>query len=212
MTVTITTTEDAIYDWVVSASGLAEDGDGPHVVWSHQYGPRLVTPFISLMISGDVKVGRGWTDKEVNPTPSPGAMVRQITRAHRLATLSIQCFADGMDGLSGAVAILRRLSNLTPQHVRDLNTGGVGVAGFGPISAVGNAMSGPLLEPRAAMEVQLHLADEVVTYIGDIGTVEVTNQLTDPDQLLTIDVGVRRGATVVTLGAATASADGEVDP
>ncbi len=170
------TVEDAIRNWIVSASGLSEDS----VIWSHEMGPRPDSPYVSLLINSLRPIGHDWLDVFDTDDPSPGQEITLQARGMRYCSLSIQCFSPfgEMNGPGSALAILTDIMAGLKLRRYTLNQAGVGMAGFGPIATIGNAKLGTALEPRAAVEAQFHLASEVEGFETYIETVEITNETT----------------------------------
>jgi hypothetical protein len=168
------TVEDAIQNWIVGASGLSED----KVIWSHEGGPRPEAPYISLLVNTLRPIGHDWLDVFDTEDPEPGQEITLKARGHRYCSLSIQCFANNMNGNLGAVAILNDVISALKFHRYTLTKAGVGIAGFGPVATIGNNRIGTALEPRAAVDAQFHLASEVEDFETYIEKVEITNLLT----------------------------------
>jgi hypothetical protein len=182
------TIENTIHAWVVAATGLPAD----RVIWSQQGGPRPSTPYISLLTTSITPIGRDWGSVKSAPEPLPGAELILQSRGHRTCTISIQCFGNG------SLEVLGDLAGSIPLFTLQLNQGGVGVAGFNPITMIGEARLGSFLEPRAVTELQFHVKSDLEIPITFIEKVEITNEN-------------RSETTVVDLGGTGSWSDGYSD-
>lgn len=187
MTIAWTTVEDAIQDWVVTASGLA----GNKVIWVTQNGPRPDVPYIS--IDADIqRVGQDWADTADAAVPAPGAEIDQLARGTRRMMINIQCFGGTATGNTSSRAILENVvSKFQLPSVRGaLVANGVGVASFSNVSNISGVLNSTRFEPRATVEAVAFLASEVSETGTYFSKVDVTNEIPDPDSTFTVDGGV----------------------
>lgn len=161
-----TTIEDALHAWVHAASGLAAD----RVIWVDQGGPRPVGTYIAMRLTSLRQVSDDWTVTEEADDPQPGAELARHARGHRVVTLGLQCFADA----TAAAKVLADVIAAIPLHADALDVAGIGVGPIGTMARVDQGGAGRLLDSRAAIDVDLHLASEVSDTITNIEHVQVT--------------------------------------
>lgn len=167
------TIEAAIHAWIVAGSGLA----GTHVYWADRgdvpSGTRIVMR--SSTVDGE---SHDWIDRESPEDPDPGEELLYVLRGPRIVTLSLQCIGGDEHGSDQCLAILeaaitkRRL----PSIARALSLAGVGFGKVGRSQAIpGNRST--VFEPRAVIEIPLHLASEVSEPGPSIAHVEVERDI-----------------------------------
>lgn len=195
-----TTIEDAIRAWIVSSSGLQ------NVIWGKQSGPRPASPYISIDIESVIAVGQGWLDTEILSPGSPGADVTYYGRGQRIAVVVIQVFAETALGTDGAAAILNDIISKArlPSIKNALSVAGIGIASFSPIKTLGEILNTVVFEPRATVDVRIHLKSEVSEVGTRIGTVEITGTTsngvinTTVDAATDYEIAAESGSLVVT--------------
>jgi hypothetical protein len=135
------------------------------------------------------------TISDTSLTLRAGQEVARFARGTREAKLTLQCFADPVQGADDedepdAILELVRLAAEDPDVEDALNEAGIGLGAFEPIVAMDGAVGGlptevsaggSLFEPRAIMVVNLNLTAEAVTYGGMIERVEVEVEVKAPD-------------------------------
>lgn len=121
-------------------------------------------------------------------TERVGEELVYTTRGNREATLSVQCFGNGVLGVTGSIDRLDRVvtAHDNPTIHSALVAAGVGVLTMGPITSFDGLIGQGLFEPRARMDVVIALASEVEFFGNYIATVKGTNQIPDPDEPFTI--------------------------
>jgi hypothetical protein len=177
--------EDGIHAAVVAGSGLSVS----RVIWAGQDSPRPDDdPYIALHFVSVQRVGQDWLNVEDNPSPTAGHEIVHRARGMRTGTLTLQCFAVQPTGDSGAVEILTRvLGSLRLPTTRDaLVASGVGVGNASPVQWIEGTVGG-LFEPRAVVDLTLHLAEEISETGTYIEKVALTNQIPDPDEEFEVD-------------------------
>ncbi len=162
--------EKALRAWCVAGTGLAA------VIWGYQTGPRPQPPYVALSIVDTVGVGRDWKDRGGDPDPTLGQ--RRLHRGHRVATLTVQCFAEVATGVTGAMARLTDAVAALEIHADALNTAGCGIGKTDRVRLVAGRIN-TQLEPRAVTEVELHLLSELESYAQYVDRVQVTTTLDD---------------------------------
>lgn len=169
----ITTVEDAIWSWVVAASGLAAD----RVIWADR-GPVPAELFFSLALGDILPVGQDSLDRDLVVDPAPGAdELRYVVRGPRLVTLTIQCLpaqGDAETGTGRCTALLGQVltKRRLPSIAAGLSAAGIG---FGPPAGarwVPGSFDGRF-EPRAVVDVTIHLAEEISETAPTIRHVEI---------------------------------------
>lgn len=120
-----------------------------------------------------------------------GEEMQLVSRGGRVVTLSLQCFADAATGTLMSAALLEQVIakyNLPSVHGA-LAAAGIGVLDFGQVAAIDGVLgtanrsqdSVPTFQPRALLDVRLHLAVEVSEFATPVESVEITNELTDDE-------------------------------
>jgi hypothetical protein len=156
------TVEDAIYDWIVAASGLASTA----VVWADQPGIRPEKPFISMMLDDVEAQGHDWRVYDDAPDPEPGAELRVRARGMRTARLQLQCFPADLHGddstktVNSASKTLADVISYLPLAEYDLDLAGIGIGSTAPVKTI-QGRRGGILEPQAMVELTIHLASEL---------------------------------------------------
>lgn len=172
-----TATENAIYDWVVTATGLAAD----RVIWSDEQGKRPSRPYVSISLDAVQPTGQDWQRLEENDDPDPGPYEHliQTVEGERVGVLTLQAFSADGTGTAQAAAILARFQTRTGlDAVTDaLWAAKVGVLSMGPVRRAGGP-SMKVFEPRAILEVRLALTDSDTELIPEITSVTITDALT----------------------------------
>jgi hypothetical protein len=187
MTIAWTTVEDGIQDWVVAATGLA----GDKVIWSKQNSPRPAAPYVEVAL--DVKrTGQDWIDTDDAAAPSAENELDYFSRGNRIATIRLNCFGGPPRGPSSAGALLNNVisKHRLPTNHQILINAGVGVSSFGDVLDISGVLNTSKIESRASLTVMGFLSSEVSetgTYVSDV---EVTDQISVPDNVFTVEGGV----------------------
>ncbi len=174
--------EDAIWDWVKRSSGL----DDNHIIWAHHHntdGANVPSgTYISLSFGDDDSVGDMWsgvTDEE--DAGGTIAMTGIVT-----LQLLMECFC-GTDTWAQAQprARLRSVINALslPSGYLGLRAANVGIGPVGPIQQLSLQRSG-IFEPRAQVEITLHLIDTVSEAVDIIETVEAELDIKSGDTVI----------------------------
>lgn len=165
----ISAVEAALQTWAVRGSGL----DADHVVWAREgYGPDPVPTgtYISLRLKNIDSVSDDWLISR-----RVGTQIVHHSRGTRHPTLEVTCVAGGRYGSSRAQMILARFTAALelPSVQAALRAGAVGVGTFGPVRVVEGRRSG-LFDPRAIVEIDLHIGVDVSEVGAEFRTAEVT--------------------------------------
>lgn len=174
-----TTTENAFYTWLVTATGLT-------VIWADQDAPQPALPYATLkIISGPTRVSQvDEVRQSYDAGQALGAEVALETGGPREITLSVQVYA--------------RQSATTPSsHPRDLLTRAQAALGMASYLAALQAAGVAVIEAmpvqdvslkvddswsaRAVMSVRFRLAASVTERVGYIAAVDVDPAYTKPD-------------------------------
>lgn len=165
---------DALWSWVVTGSGL----DAEHVIWTPESagetGPVPTGTYIAMHLRDLRRVASDWVLTERF----------EDTFTHRVAgprqqMLELTCFAGAAGGPLRASGVLDRLltSIKLPSVAALLHAGNIGIGTRGPIRVVNGARSG-MFDPRAIVEVELHLVAEMSESGAAIERLRVTNETT----------------------------------
>ncbi len=170
--------ETAIVTWIRGATGL----DAEHVFMAQQKRPIPAGRYVSIRVTNSRIVGQDWLQTLDNPDPDEGEEILHRARGTRELTLSLQCFAGplgnglGDTGPAGTLEAVRAARRL-PSVDAALDAVGIGVLGYGPIQSIDGIIGSTGFEPRAILEIRLHVtreSQETGTYIEDV---ELRNQL-----------------------------------
>lgn len=162
--------EDAIQQWIVATSGLADD----HVFWVDQEGPRVSTPYISLSVLTVQPVGQDWVDTEYDEAGDPGEEYIFKQRGNRRVTISIQCFGGQPTGQLSPRSILNTVvSKHRLPSAAALADMGIGIASFTAVKPISGVINSSIFEPRAVCEATFFLSEEVAEFGTYIDTVEL---------------------------------------
>lgn len=181
------TIRDAIQSWIVVGSGLS----GDHVVWSGQRDtdgnpmPRPVGMFIELRLT--MIKWAGFSDARWYAYDQPSNTFTQHTSGPRVAMLTATCFQGAP---SGGASIPTNIAPAHPAVVlneamaatgRDdismaLVAAGIGVGSIESLDITPAIINTTLLEQRAIVTVQLHLASDLTyTYPAGQGWIDTVN-------------------------------------
>ncbi len=178
----------ALATWIRSATGL----DQGHVIWSQQAGPRPSGPFVSMRLSVR-SIGQGWLQTEEVDDPDPGEELEYHSRGSRECLLRLQAFA-GIDGSPvGASSPLEMLEACVikaalPVRAEALSAAGIGMADFGSIQVIDGVIGSSSFDPRATLDVRFFATSSASEFGTYIESVEVENQIPDPDTTEIIDL------------------------
>lgn len=100
---------------------------------------------------------------DTEDTVRAGAEIRQVVRAWREASLSVQCYGTTSTGSANPMAVLLDVaeSSQLPSIRNALDDAGVGVVTISEIRPIGAVINTTTFEPRAQMDVKLWLSTEV---------------------------------------------------
>ncbi len=156
--------ENAIHAWVVASSGLL----AANVIWAGQGGPEPTGRYIAIRLPGLRRLGSDWKEYA-------GGVANVVTqRGVRTMTLSLQAFNGPPLGNNSNLATLERVISASDLDL--LAAGGVGLGPVGAITVIDGDRSS-LLDPRAVVDVTIHLASERTGTGTTIEHVEVQNQM-----------------------------------
>lgn len=149
--------ENAIAQWVGEATTLS-------VIWSQQEGPRPEGAFVEMALMDIQTLGQDW----LQAAEVDGAGVHYV-RGTRMATLRLQCFAGDAIGAGRPSARLQNVIAAArfPARHDALNASGVAIASFEPVQSLDGVVGVTDFEPRAILDIRLHLAEEV-SAAGDL--------------------------------------------
>lgn len=164
------TVAKAIYDWVVAGSGLA----AAQVIWADQRGKQPSGCYIAMRIENEREFGADWEETSTL-AQSDDDDVEVAVHGVRVATLVLECFAAG-DPWSTAKPERRLRSVLTARRLPTvrfaLRAANVGIGPVAPVQTLAIERA-QLFEPRARVEVTLHLASVAAERSTWIETVKI---------------------------------------
>lgn len=176
----------AIVSWVRAATGLGAE----HVFWTQAGRPRPSGRYVELRARRVGVIGRDWVDASATVTPDPGEEVTHTARGAREITVEMQCFEGiGTSTADSPSDYLERtlLAARLPARAAAFAAAGIGLGRVGPVLAMDGDIGFSVFEPRAIAEVRFHATSEATELGGSIDTVEVTNEIHDPDSTFTIE-------------------------
>ncbi len=184
MTIAWTTVEDAIHDWIVSATSLAND----HVIWGEQNSARPVGTFVDMEVALE-RIGMDWVEVDDAAVPAPGAEIDNKVRGIRRMEIQLRCFGIPATGTTAPRALLDSVvaAYRLPNVHAALVVAGVGISNFSSVTNITGVLNSTKLEPRELFNVSCFLSSEVSetgTYIQDV---EVTDQISVPDNVFTVE-------------------------
>ncbi|HZJ65165.1 MAG TPA: hypothetical protein VFD36_16755, partial [Kofleriaceae bacterium] len=160
--------EDAIYQWMLTGSGLSPE----QVIWASagNGGPSPSGLYISMRVIDVDQVSDDW----LIPRRVGGSIVHHV-RGTRHPMLELRCFAGESTGVRRAELVLARVmaSVMLPSVAKALRAGDVGVGTAGKVRVMPGVRSG-LLDPFAMVEVQLHIKIDVSEVGGEFRSAGVT--------------------------------------
>lgn len=160
----------AIVQWVITGSGLAES----QVIWEEQRGKQPSGCYIAMRIENEREFGADW--EETNTLDqSDDADVELAVHGTRTATLVLECFAAG-DSWKTAKPERTLASVLTARRLPSvrfaLRAANIGIGAVTAVQTL-SLMRSQIFEPRARVEVNLHLSSMVSEFSPWIETVKV---------------------------------------
>lgn len=176
--------EDAIRTWVMGATGYAD----AQVMFADEHTDAPSGDWITVRI-GDL-ISRAGTPSEVqtyDAAQTAGSEVELKNEAPEELIVSIQAFTADTRGNSSARAVLTKArAGLGLGLYRDaLNAAGLGLIDEGNVLWVPQPF-GTRIEGRATLDVRFLLVQTASERVGYIATVELTNQIPDPDTTFTV--------------------------
>ncbi len=160
--------EDALHAWVVAGSGLAAD----HVIWG-DIGPIPTPPYISMNLKDWRRVSSDWLTFE----RTAGGDIIDHARGTRHPTLALTAFTSPVrfDALGSPEALLVRVTGAyrLPSVKQRLKAGGVGIGTIGTVRSV-PGMRGVMFDPRAMLDIALHVNIDISSPGSVIETVSAT--------------------------------------
>jgi hypothetical protein len=168
--------ENAIHEWITQATELPAE----QVMWSRQKAPQPTRPYVDMVINRSRSPGTDWLSIDDNPGGDAGEEIKYQQRGSRILTLSLRCFGTDPTGTSEPLEILEKIrdSHLLPSTHDALATVGVGVGAMSDVTALEMIIQSTIIEPRAMMTIELHVARERTSLGTFIETVEVEGTVT----------------------------------
>lgn len=170
--------EDALFDWVKAASGLADD----YIFFDSQNGVAPIpNPYVTIRIGDMPNIGVDAQTHEYNSGASAGHEIVFYTNGMRDLTVSVTAFTPDTVGSGSARTIAAKLqAYLALDSIRDpLNAAGLGVLDAGTVRWVPK-LDDTDFEGRALLEVRFCLAQSASDTTGYIATVTTPDADVDP--------------------------------
>lgn len=175
----------ALVAWVRAATGLSAE----HVFWSQAGRPRPSGRYIELRARRVNIVGRDWVDATATDDPDPGEEVTHTVRGAREISVEMQCFEGiGTSTAETPADYLERclIAARLPTRVEAFRVAGIGLGAVGDVLSMDGDLGFTVFEPRAVVEVRFHTTASVTELGTSIETVQVTNEITEPDYVFEI--------------------------
>lgn len=120
-------------------------------------------------------------------TQRTGEEIDLVQRSLLKATLTLECYTSAGVGMDMAQAILWRVNakRLLPTPITILQNANIGVIQVGRVLSIGGTQDLVLFEPRALVDVFLHLTSEETENISSIERTEIMNE--DTSNTFTVD-------------------------
>lgn len=179
------TIRSTVVAWVRAASGL----DAEHVFWSQAGRPRPSGRYVEIRARRVNGVGRDWVDASTTPGAPAGDEVTHTARGAREVVIEMQCFEGiGNSTADSPVDVLERvlLAARLPSQAAAFKAAGIGLGAVGGVLALDGDLGFTVFEPRAVVEARFHATASATELGTSIESVQVTNQIPDPDQTFTI--------------------------
>ena len=162
------TVEDAIHDWIETATGIS----GADVFQAGDGGHRPSGRFVEYELEVE-RVGRDWLDHEDADTPEAGAELDFKARGIRRMNVRLRCFGGTASGAGSARASLEKVVAKfpLPTYRAIVANAGIGVASFSRVQNISGVLNSSIIEPRAMLDITCYLASEVSepgTYIENV--------------------------------------------
>lgn len=195
--------EDAIVDWVVATSGIAEG----QIVWSGQGTAQKPGVWIALRVEGERSLGQPWKSARKVEAPVPLADTEFVHASTATATLRIECYTGGVTWqIARPDRVLSRIKNARtlPTPLRTLRLANVGLGTPGTVQSANYERSG-VFEPRAFLEFGLNLIASASELGTRIEKAEITNEVSPVPFTFTVAPFVESSAGLA--GAVAIAAD-----
>lgn len=170
--------EDALYDWVVAASGL----NGNNVIWSDEEGSSPSGTYMVLRIGPMLQLGAFdahqliIVEGETDPTKD----LEFRTLGQREFALEIQCFGDQTTGDSSAFSALSKVQDSLslPSTIEALGLKNISPFDIGQIENK-SAVKAADFEGRSVLEVRFYTFTTASDFLGYIEAIDVKDESTN---------------------------------
>lgn len=199
------TVRNAIHAWISDATGIP----AARVIPADQNGPRPATPFAEFTTEVE-RVGQDWVDVDDAAAPVSGGEIDHKSRGTRRMVVRVRVFGGDATGSASSRALVSALigTHILPTRQAALRAAGVGVAEFSRVTNVGGVINSTKIEPRAMLDITCFLSSEVTEAGTYIANVQVTDQISDPDNVFLVELGLS-GPRVTEDGFARVTEDGQ---
>lgn len=178
MSVSWNTVRAAVHAWIVRGSGLAAE----RVRWAGQpdmaKADTATGAYITLRIVAAPSVGQDGMKAERNLDDS----ITYHVYGARYALLSVQCFGPSTVGSGDPMAVLESVitARTLPSVANALRQANIGIGDLNGPTSVDGVSKGFDFEPRAVLNVGLHLTSLASEVGNAIETFEVDSTITGP--------------------------------
>lgn len=174
------TFENAIHTWLRVATAIPAE----RILWARQNAARPDGDgaWISISRTDVSSGGRDWVTHRLRPAPvTAGQEITYVVNGTRTVTLSIQCYGGTATGDGSPEALLdrARLMLSLPSRRAAFQAANVGVGEIRGPRVLDGLRTPVVIEPRAILEMDCHLAAEVTETGTYIETVEVQRVAVD---------------------------------
>ena len=165
MSYTPTALEAAIYQWLDRYISVT-------LIYENQDAPRPATPFATMLVLGDDRVGR--PADMLTTTPS-GDDFEEVASSLRAVTCRVTAYGQS------AYSVVRTLMAywVTPDSSVQAGLLGLSVYNVGQATRIPQVLS-QVTEDRWVVELQIYAVQELVTAVPALEIIEATVSTTDP--------------------------------
>lgn len=167
----VTAAEDALYAWLVAATGLAAD----RVVWAHQPVTERPSAYVTLRLLGLATVGHDGLTHSYDAGADAGEEITIETEGRRVLSVSVQAYSDATTGPTAAWAMLAKAQAALSLPGRRAALLAAGLASFGDASTLDlSAIRETRFQSRASLTIQFHAVDSATEKTTFVETATVS--------------------------------------
>lgn len=178
-----TAIETAVQNWVQTGSGLTDS----QIRIAGQNRARAAGPCIVIKLTEGMQIGLDETIKTETPDTPEGAEITRTEHGLRILHVDLTAFAPLSAGNGPHILLANTRNALSLQSVRDsLGAAKIGVLSSGSVNRIDGTINAVTFEPRATMQVRCLIPSEVSETATYIETIEITNEIDDPDTVFQV--------------------------